>query len=82
MGPGLQQTVLYAALLFHRWRPALASMRAVPLALACGISLATPGKYTIIFSVTNSAGLSANVSRRLVVKAVCPEGESLCDDKV
>ena len=54
----------------------------MPLALACGISLSIPGEYSIIFSVTNSAGLSANTTRQLVVKAVCPEGESLCDDKV
>jgi len=54
----------------------------VPVLLACNIPSDQPGEYNISFSVSNSAGLSASVSRRLVIKAACPEGEKLCSDKV
>jgi hypothetical protein len=54
----------------------------VPLLLACGINGSAPGDYNITFSVTNSAGRRAVVKRQLKVKAVCPEGEQLCDDQV
>ena len=40
------------------------------------------GVYTIAFTVTNSQGLSASVSRTLVVEPVCPAGETLCSNKV
>jgi hypothetical protein len=66
----------------NRWRPASAGARVVPIALACNVSMATPGEYQVNFTVTNSAGLTAFVTRTLRVKAVCPSGESLCDDKV
>lgn len=54
----------------------------MPVLLACGIKPDKPGDYAIVFSVTSSSGLSANVSRSLVIKAACPEGEKLCPDKV
>ena len=40
------------------------------------------GVYTIVFSVTNSQGLSASVNRTLAVEPVCPSGEVLCSNKV
>ena len=64
-----------------RWRPA-GNQRSVPVLLACNISSSLPGDYSITFSVTNSAGLSASVVRRLTIKAACPEGEALCPDQV
>jgi hypothetical protein len=62
------------------WSPSY--QRAVPLLLACKITGDTPGEYNLTFSVTNSAGLTSRIVRRLIIKAVCPEGESLCSDKV
>jgi len=50
--------------------------------LACNVSADTPGDYNLTFSVTNSAGLTASIVRKLTIKAVCPEGESLCPDQV
>lgn len=64
-----------------RWRPA-GNQRSVPVLLACNISSSLPGDYNITFSVTNSAGLSASVVRRVTIKAACPEGEALCPDQV
>jgi hypothetical protein len=46
------------------------------------MSAEVPGQYQLVFSVTNSAGLSARVVRQLVIKAACPAGEALCEDKV
>lgn len=54
----------------------------MPLLLACGINSSAPGDYNITFSITNSAGRRAAVLRKVKVKAVCHEGEQLCDDKV
>jgi zinc transporter 1/2/3 len=54
----------------------------VRLLLACGIDGSVPGDYSITFSITNSAGRRAVVRRQLKIKAVCPEGEQLCDDEV
>lgn len=65
----------------HRWQP-LATQKQVPLLLACGIDGSVPGVYDLMFSVTNSAGMTAAVTRQLTVKALCPEGEQLCADKV
>jgi hypothetical protein len=65
----------------HRWQPRN-GQKAVPLLLACGIDGSVPGDYNITFSITNSAGRRAVVRRQLKVKAVCPEGEQLCEDKV
>jgi hypothetical protein len=64
-----------------RWQP-LKGQKAVPLLLACGINSSTPGDYNITFSITNSAGRRGVVLRQLKIKAVCPEGEQLCADKV
>lgn len=54
----------------------------MPLMLACGVAADVPGQYQLVFTVTNSAGLSARVVRQLVIKPACPAGEALCDDKV
>eukprot|EP00775_Hariotina_reticulata_P011535 gene11535-11678_t len=64
-----------------RWWAAV-HQRAVPLLLACNITADTPGDYNLTFSVTNSAGLTSRVVRRLIIKAICPEGELLCPNKV
>ena len=40
------------------------------------------GVYTIVFSVTNSQGMSASVNRTLAVEPICPSGETLCSNKV
>lgn len=64
-----------------RWRPQ-ANQKAVPIMLACGIHNDDPGDYNITYSVTNSAGLTASVKRHLTIKAVCPNGETLCSDQV
>lgn len=63
------------------WRGA-GGARLAPVLLACGIDGDRPGTYSINFTATNSAGLSAAVSRRIVVRARCPEGEQLCPDRV
>jgi hypothetical protein len=60
----------------------MATDRLVPLLLACNVSAEVPGQYPLVFTATNSAGLGARVVRQLVVKAVCPIGEALCQDKV
>jgi hypothetical protein len=59
-----------------------ASQALVPIHIACGINLTAPGSYMIEFSVSNSAGQSAAVSRTLVVSSVCDIGEFLCSDQV
>ncbi|KAK3267920.1 hypothetical protein CYMTET_23548 [Cymbomonas tetramitiformis] len=48
----------------------------------CGIDPDIPGKYAVVFTVTNSAGLSATVTRNVTVLAACPTGEELCSDGV
>ncbi|KAK3250934.1 hypothetical protein CYMTET_39709 [Cymbomonas tetramitiformis] len=48
----------------------------------CGIDPDIPGKYVVVFTVTNSAGLSATVTRNVTVLATCPTGEELCSDGV
>jgi hypothetical protein len=63
------------------WRTA-AGVRPVPVLLACGIDGAVPGEYALLFTATNSAGLTASATRRLLVRAACPPGESLCPDKI
>ena len=40
------------------------------------------GNYTIRFSVTNSAGRSANITRTLLITRVCEPGQQLCANKV
>lgn len=65
----------------HRWHPTTKGQRLVPVLLACGIQPGQPGDYNITFTVTSSSGLSASVSRRLTIKAACPEGEKLCADQ-
>lgn len=52
----------------------------IPLPLACNFSTATPGTYPITYSVQNSLGYLASVTRTLLVRAVCPDGERLCAD--
>lgn len=54
----------------------------MPILLACGIPGDKPGTYSITFSVSNSAGVTATVIRQVVIRAVCPVGEQLCPDKV
>ena len=44
--------------------------------------MAVAGVYYIVFKVTNSKGMSASVSRTLVVQPVCSSGEVLCPNKV
>ncbi|GLC36884.1 hypothetical protein PLESTM_000514400 [Pleodorina starrii] len=61
-------------------RASRAGQTLLPLLLACNASTATPGIYTIVYSVANSAGRSTSVSRTLRVQAVCPDGEVLCAD--
>ncbi|GIL51198.1 hypothetical protein Vafri_7273 [Volvox africanus] len=61
-------------------RATRAGQTLMPLLLACNVSTALPGNYTITFSVTNSANSSVNVSRTLFVQPVCPSGEQLCSD--
>jgi hypothetical protein len=63
------------------WRTS-GSTRPVPVLLACGIDASMPGEYQLLFTATNSAGLTASATRRLLVRAACPPGESLCGDKV
>ncbi|GLC66107.1 hypothetical protein PLESTF_000385600 [Pleodorina starrii] len=63
-------------------RASRAGQTLLPLLLACNASTATPGNYTIVYSVANSAGRSTSVSRTLVVQAVCPAGEVLCADGI
>lgn len=80
-------TYLYASVLcpiavLCRWKAASSSQRLAPLLLACGVPAGQPGEYNITFSITNSAGLTASVVRKLVVKAACPQSEFLCPDKV
>eukprot|EP00879_Flechtneria_rotunda_P033240 GHRR01036794.1.p1 GENE.GHRR01036794.1~~GHRR01036794.1.p1 ORF type:complete len:1082 (+),score=385.26 GHRR01036794.1:389-3247(+) len=66
----------------NRWRPLYSSQRPVPITLACNVTDKYPGEYNLTFTVANSAGMTANVSRLLIVKAVCSSGERLCPDKV
>ena len=40
------------------------------------------GVHTIVFSVTNSQGLSASINRTLAVQPICPSGETLCSNQV
>lgn len=68
--------------MFCRWQATVRGQRLVPVLLACNIKADEPGEYNITFSVTSSSGLSASASRKLVIKAACPEGEKLCPDKV
>jgi hypothetical protein len=69
-------------LLCPRWRPRVASDRLVPLLLACGVPPDVPGQYPLVFSVTDSAGLSTRVVRQLVIRPACTAGERVCEDKV
>ena len=48
---------------------------------ACNYNMKVVGVYSIVFSVTNSQGLSANVTRTLVVQPTCFAGQFLCPDK-
>ncbi|KAK3285509.1 hypothetical protein CYMTET_6895 [Cymbomonas tetramitiformis] len=41
----------------------------------CGIDTGIPGKYSIVFSVSSSTGLTSSVTRTLAVLAACPMGE-------
>jgi hypothetical protein len=68
--------------LYRPARNTAASQALVPIHIACGINLTAPGSYNINFSVSNSAGQSAAVSRTLVVSSVCDIGEFLCSDQV
>ena len=49
---------------------------------ACSYNMTVAGVYSIVFTVTNSKGMSASVSRTLVVQPVCASGEVLCPNKV
>ena len=49
---------------------------------ACSYNMTVAGVYSIVFTVTNSKGVSASVSRTLVVQPVCASGEVLCPNKV
>ena len=63
--------------------PAKAGLVAIPpISVACNINTKVPGKYEVAFSVTNSARMTASVTRTLVVTAACSVGEYLCADKV
>lgn len=48
----------------------------------CNYDMSQAGVYTIVFSVTNSQGLSASVNRTLAVQPICPPGQTLCSDQV
>ncbi|EFJ49748.1 hypothetical protein VOLCADRAFT_89514 [Volvox carteri f. nagariensis] len=63
-------------------RAARAGQTLLPLLIACNVSVSRPGNYTITYSVANSAGRSASVSRVLIVQPVCPSGEILCSDGI
>ncbi|KAK3267327.1 hypothetical protein CYMTET_24107, partial [Cymbomonas tetramitiformis] len=68
----LQQYVLACGQPFREW-----GLR------GCGITVESPpGRYTVTFTVSNSAGHSASVSRSVLVQAQCLEGEFLCDNQV
>lgn len=64
-----------------RWRGE-SSEALVPLQLACSINTDVPGSYRLRYRVTNSAGLTAVVTRQLVVIVECQPGERRCDDEV
>jgi len=64
-----------------RWAAA-PGQRLVPLPLACNITTTTPGQHTIMFSVQNSIGLTASVTRKVFVQPECVSGESVCPDMV
>ena len=49
---------------------------------ACGYDTTQAGVYTIVFSVTNSQGMSASVTRTLAVQPICTSGETLCSNQV
>ena len=63
------------------WRAA-GGVRLAPVLLACGVNGSVPGEYNVTFTATNSAGLSASVTRAVTIRARCPVGEALCPDKV
>ncbi|KAK3275937.1 hypothetical protein CYMTET_15963 [Cymbomonas tetramitiformis] len=46
----------------------------------CEVDTGVPGVYNLTFAVVNSAGLSASVTRRLIVQALCAVGERLCSN--
>ncbi|KAK3245491.1 hypothetical protein CYMTET_44945, partial [Cymbomonas tetramitiformis] len=48
----------------------------------CAIAGGTPGVYSVIFSVANSAGIVATATRLVTVVASCPLGENPCADLV
>ncbi len=70
----------HSAAVYCSFKPS-GNARAVPIFLACNIS-SVAGSYSIVFAVTNSAGMSSNVTRQLIIKPNCPDGESLCPHKV
>lgn len=49
---------------------------------ACSYDMTVAGVYSLVFTVTNSKGMSVSVSRTLVVQPVCSSGEVLCPNKV
>lgn len=75
------QVLLSVDLCCCSWVPP-AGQRPIPLALACGIPITTPGAYNITFSVTNSAGATASVTRQMTIVGACGAGAALCPDKV
>lgn len=52
----------------------------LPVSVACRFNTSVPGEYRVRFSATNSAGLTASVVRRVVVRVVCPVGQRRCAD--
>ncbi|KAK3236708.1 hypothetical protein CYMTET_53167 [Cymbomonas tetramitiformis] len=48
----------------------------------CAVDTSIAGTYTIEYSVYDSDGASASTARNVTVKAVCPIGDVLCDDKL
>ncbi|KAK3258920.1 hypothetical protein CYMTET_32060 [Cymbomonas tetramitiformis] len=48
----------------------------------CHVDTTVPGRYEVLFEVTDSNGATAAAMRNITVTALCPPGELLCENRV
>lgn len=66
----------------QRFRRTAATQTLIPIFIACGVNVKQPTTYTLVYTVTNSAGFTSNITRQLTILSSCLPGEVLCNDLV